>query len=156
VRGSTVFEVDPDGDIERSGHVHGFEWGDPWKIIGEIWLTDEIAKMCSPVKFGVFSVAMMRHAVNMISEGYGDCPEDVIRWFREPGMGYMEGADFLFERDSGQFEGLIGQRAHVERRSEKDGTESMVAAIEVGRSRFEIDLSLDEDIVDFIIATSPV
>lgn len=156
VRGNTVFEVDPDGDVKRSGHVHGFDWGDPWEEIGEINLTDEIAGMCNPIRFGVFCSAMMRHAVSMIIEGYGDCPGDVIQWFRESGMTYMDGVDFLFERDSGQFTGLTGRRAHVTLRVGEEGPAGMLATIGVDQSEFEVDLVSNDSIVDFVIATSPV
>lgn len=156
VEGGVIHELDPDGDIIRSGHARSFEWGDPWGVAGEVKLTDELATMCEPVRFGEFSAAIMRHVVTMISEGYGDCPEEVVGWFGEKGMTYMVGAVFLFTGDSGKFTGLIGQRAHVEMSESESGGEGMLAAIEVGQTKFRVDLVSDEDIVDFMIATSPV
>lgn len=151
--GSMVTVLDFNGDVEIKVHGADIDWGDEWRLAGKIDLVDEMAVMSGLEHFDRFVFGLMRHAVRLLTCGYGDDPSEVISWFSDFGARKFIVEDkYSVIDEHGQFEDLIGCSVIVER---VDG-DSLVARLEVNGVGFVFDLNDSWLFTSFVIATSPI
>ena len=103
--------------------------------------------------FDEFVFGLMRHAVCLLTGGFGGDLSEVIGWFSDFGkLKFVVEGEYMVSGNHGQFEDLIGCEVRVERLD--DG--SLAAALVVRGVDFVFDLNEAETFTSFVIATSPL
>lgn len=148
-----VTVLDFNGDIVEKVHGSEIEWGEEWKSLGKIALVDEMVAMSGLEHFDEFVFGLMRHAVCLLTCGYGDNPADVLGWFDDFGSRtFVVESKYSVVGNHGEFEDLEGCSVVVTRGD--DG--SLAATLSVRGVGFDLDLDDPEAFTSFVIATSPV
>lgn len=145
-----IKRYDFNGDVESECNVASVEWGDEWVHAGTIELVDEMVELSGIKDFDSLSDGLMRHAVNLITCGYGDSPEEVIDWFSDfDSLKFIVDGEYRIIGSHGDIEELTGYHVNVNR---DDG---LVAVANIMGAEFEFDLRDNSIITSFIIATIP-
>jgi|GEM_PF-2833726 len=150
---TNVIIFDFNGEIQEKVHGSIIDWGEEWRLAGSIKMVDEMVVMSCLQHFDDFVNALMRHAVCLLTCGYGDSPEDVIGWFDKFGeRKFVVEDEYLITGEHGEFREMKGFRVRVDR-SEVGELSGIVA---VRGAEFEFDLNDPEIFTSFMISTTPV
>jgi hypothetical protein len=80
--GSTWIQMGTEGQEVRRGCPVELRTMPPWVMIGEIPLSVVVARtLVSLDRFDWLAFGLMRHAVGLITAGWGACAAEVIEWF---------------------------------------------------------------------------
>jgi len=147
----TVFDFN--GDVKETVHGSEIDWGDEWRLAGSIPLVDEMVVMSGLQHFDEFANSLMRHAVRLLTCGYGETPEEVIEWFSNFGeRKFVVEDEYCITRSHGEFQDLQNHYIVVDRKD--DG--SLIGTINIRGVEFEFDLNDSEVFTSFVVATTPI
>ena len=151
--GGTVSVLDFNGDIESVVHASEVEWGDEWRLAGEVKLIDEMAVMAGLENFDRFVFGLTRQIVHLIVCGYGETPEEVIGWASDfVNREFIVEGEYRVVDGHGDFEGLDGNRVLIEILENN----LIVAKVFVREAEFEFNIDDESKFGSFVISTIPV
>lgn len=116
VQDGQFVELDANGNVDRTTPVNKMKYGDPWRLAGEIPVSKEIVDLCGLQDFDWFLYGLMRHAVGLVTFGFGDDPADVMSWFGDiSAADYIVGGTYeVVGPERKPFEGLDGVKLVID------------------------------------------
>ena len=159
VQDSHLCTIDANGDLESRVPVGEGRYDvDPYRVAGEIPITDAMVEFAGLEAFEDFVYGVMRHVTFLIVGGCGDSPEEVVGWFQNFGgvsvidVPYIVIGDYrVVGPDREPFVGLFHKVISVDY-----GEEFVEASIKVVESQFDFLLDSKETITSFLISTIPI
>ena len=149
---SVVTVYDYNGEVEAEIPASQVKWGEEWRLAGEIELVDAMVEIAGLENFEDFTFAILKHAVRLITCGYGDSPAEVIGWFSDLRELDFVSERYLVVREHGVFEDMKDVFITVEEIEDKGVWK---ITLDVNDVEFEIDLKDDSNLTSFVISAIP-
>lgn len=154
-KGGQVRVIGPDDEVEREVPVQSADIGESWVKAGAIPVGRELLELLSlKSDFELLLTGIMRHVTQLIAQGWGRTPSEVVEWFRD-----IKSLEFL----------VVGKYdVHGPCRPPMEGLEGTVMEVSSGKnglfkaeivvtekSRFKVDLDDPKVIGAILIGSSP-
>jgi hypothetical protein len=141
---------DVNGEETRRVPRTQVRWGEPWEEIGRIPVNREaVAALCTPMQYPWLVHGVMRHAVGLVTGGWGETAAEAVEWAAR-----VEDGDFLLPEAeyeivgpcwSPLFEEWVGARFMGVRIEHIGGHARAVVTLRISGSSYALDQDLDPD-----------
>lgn len=153
IENGKIFYLDYNGEIDSTVVYANSEDASNMVLAGEIPLSDDIVDMFGDKRLDEIIHAMCVHAVELIINGYGDSPGDVIGWFSDLSeMRFIVDGNYIVKNGRGVFEGMDSVIFNVVGDESEDNNVNCNATVAETSFEFKID---DSNRLDFLLSCVP-